>query len=63
MSSEEDAQREAAEESKRKFREALDRKKKQQTQPRGAGKRGDAGPVGHAQGSAAHQREFRRKSG
>mgnify|MGYP003537164212 FL=1 len=62
MTSEEDVQREAAEETKRKFREALERKKQQNTQPRGSGQRGKGGQVGQAHGPVSHQREFRRKS-
>lgn len=53
----------AAEESKRKFREALDRKKQQQAQPRGKSKRDEGGQQGQTHGPASHQREFRRKSG
>lgn len=62
MTSDEDAQKAAAEENKRKFREALDRKK---AQSRGKGEAhldGD-GAARQAQGPAAQQREFRRKSG
>ncbi len=53
----------AAEESKRKFREALEKKKQQQSQPRGKSKRDDGGQQGQTHGPASHQREFRRKSG
>ncbi|QIK61903.1 DUF5302 domain-containing protein [Leucobacter viscericola] len=63
MSSEEDKQREAAEETKRKFREALDRKKQQQGRPHGMAHHEDGGQQGNTHGSASHQREFRRKSG
>ncbi|UOQ60966.1 DUF5302 domain-containing protein [Leucobacter rhizosphaerae] len=63
MTSESDEQRDAAEESKRKFREALERKKQQSSQPRGSGQRSGGGRVGQAHGPVSHQREFRRKSG
>lgn len=62
MSSDEDAQKAAAEESKRKFREALERKK-QQSRGGGNAHLDGKGAVSHAQSSASHQREFRRKSG
>ncbi|UCR88839.1 DUF5302 domain-containing protein [Mycetocola spongiae] len=62
MSSEEDAQKAAAEESKRKFREALDRKKAR-TQGKGQDHMDASGAVQHTQGKASQQREFRRKSG
>lgn len=49
-------------EMKRKFREALERKR--QAQGRGAGGRGrDGAKVHHAHGPAGGRREFRRKSG
>ncbi len=49
------------EETKRRFREALDRK----TQAGGVdvGGAGESGKVDHAHGSEAHQKMFRRKSG
>ncbi len=51
----------SSDEVKRKFREALERKKGQQSsrQQGGAGH----GKVDHAQGSQAHSKMFRRKSG
>jgi hypothetical protein len=52
----------AALESKRKFREALDRKKQQSSSP-SAGSRKKSGGVNQAHGPVSHQREFRRKSG
>ncbi|GAA3597246.1 DUF5302 domain-containing protein [Klugiella xanthotipulae] len=61
MSSDNDAQA-ASDESKRKFREALDRKKKQ-SQGTGEDRRDSTGRVNQAHGPAGHQREFRRKSG
>ncbi|WP_460946866.1 DUF5302 domain-containing protein [Okibacterium endophyticum] len=52
----------ASEETKRKFREALERKKRQS---RGTGEAHlDGGSaINHTQGPADHSREFRRKSG
>lgn len=62
MSSEQDAKNAASEESKRKFREALDRKKQQST-GKGDDHRDGTSRVNQVQGPAGHQREFRRKSG
>ncbi len=62
MSSENDADQAAAEETKRKFREALDRKKNQARNTSGDN-RDNGGRVGQTHGPAGHQREFRRKSG
>lgn len=60
MGSEEE---QAAAENKRRFREALDRKK-QQSGGKGRGSSATStGSVHSAHGSAAHQKEFRRKSG
>ena len=52
----------AAEETKRKFREALERKKAQ-SHGTGADHRDGASSIHAAHGPASHQREFRRKSG
>lgn len=55
------ASAEAAEETKRKFREALERKKQG-----GAGRKdapGSSSTIGGARPKADHKREFRRKSG
>ena len=52
----------AAEETKRKFREALERKKAQ-SHGTGTDHRDGEGAIHSAHGPAGHQREFRRKSG
>jgi hypothetical protein len=48
---------------KRKFREALARKRGAQTDSADAAANGDASKIRGAHGPAAHQRSFRRKSG
>ena len=48
---------------KRKFREALDRKRGQQAAKKAAGKGKDSSRVHGAHGPAKSQRQFRRKSG
>lgn len=52
----------AAEETKRKFREALERKKAQ-SHGTGTDHRDGESSIHSAHGPASHQREFRRKSG
>ncbi|GHD50105.1 hypothetical protein GCM10008097_23750 [Mycetocola manganoxydans] len=52
----------ASEETKRKFREALERKK-QQSQGKGTDHLDGDSAIHGAHGPATHQREFRRKSG
>ncbi|MET0932730.1 MAG: DUF5302 domain-containing protein [Mycetocola sp.] len=52
----------ASEETKRKFREALERKK-QQSQGKGTDHLDGESAIHSAHGPASHQREFRRKSG
>lgn len=52
----------AAEETKRKFREALERKKTQ-SQGKGTDHLDGESSIHAAHGPASHQREFRRKSG
>lgn len=52
----------ASEETKRKFREALERKK-QQSQGKGTDHLDGESAIHAAHGPASHQREFRRKSG
>lgn len=48
---------------KRKFREALDRKRGRQGDQKGEGKSKDPSKVHRAHGPASTQRSFRRKSG
>ncbi|NUW42377.1 DUF5302 domain-containing protein [Nonomuraea rhodomycinica] len=50
-------------EMKRKFREALERKRAQQSGSGAGGKGGDASKIHGAHGPAASKRSFRRKSG
>jgi Family of unknown function (DUF5302) len=52
-----------SEETKRKFREALDRKKQAASKASGEAHLDGRGAVRHAHGPADHQRDFRRKSG
>ena len=64
----EDAQEKAAappdlDETKRKFREALDRKNKASKQREGESHLDGTSGANHTQGPADHKREFRRKSG
>ncbi|RLP76563.1 hypothetical protein D9V32_06875 [Mycetocola tolaasinivorans] len=61
MSSTDDAATASAEETKRKFREALERKK--QRAQGGEDHLDSTGSVRQAQGKAPSQRQFRRKSG
>jgi hypothetical protein len=58
----EDAVKPDLDETKRKFREALDRKRQVHTDGQGNGGR-DGGKVSGAHGPAASRRNFRRKSG
>jgi hypothetical protein len=48
---------------KRKFREALERKREQQPDANAAGEKTDSSKVRSAHGPASSQRSFRRKSG
>jgi hypothetical protein len=48
---------------KRKFREALERKREQQADANAAGEKTDSSKVRSAHGPASSQRSFRRKSG
>lgn len=48
---------------KRKFREALERKRAQQADAGAAGRGGDPSKIHGAHGPAANKRSFRRKSG
>lgn len=63
MSSDEQSTTGPSEETKRKFREALDRKNKASKQREGESHLDAAGGAQHTQGPADHKREFRRKSG
>lgn len=63
MSSEEQNASSAAEETKRKFREALERKQKAASRGKGESHLDGQGAANRSQGPASHQREFRRKSG
>ena len=58
----EDAAKPDLDETKRKFREALERKQQAHTDGQGAGGR-DSGKINGAHGPAASRRNFRRKSG
>ncbi|SEC08921.1 hypothetical protein SAMN04489806_2564 [Paramicrobacterium humi] len=62
MSSEKPTPEGASEDVKRKFREALDRKKNNQ-RAEGEAHLRDSSPVDHAQRQDHAQREFRRKTG
>ncbi len=55
------ASADAAEETKRKFREALERKKQGSNAPKDGP--GSSSTIGGARPKADHKREFRRKSG
>lgn len=63
MSSEEQNATSAAEETKRKFREALERKKQTASKGKGESHLDGQGAANRSQGPASVQREFRRKSG
>ncbi|WP_344949112.1 DUF5302 domain-containing protein [Sphaerisporangium flaviroseum] len=54
---------EPEDELKRKFREALDRKRQSQAEGNAAGRSKDASKIHGAHGPAASKRSFRRKSG
>jgi hypothetical protein len=63
MASDEPEQSSSDDDAKRKFREALERKRDRQVTERTEGQgKGSAG-VSHAHGPAASRRQFRRKSG
>ncbi|MFF2273117.1 DUF5302 domain-containing protein [Agromyces sp. NPDC058136] len=53
----------ASEETKRKFREALERKNQASKRRGGEAHLDGSGAANHTQGPADHKREFRRKSG
>lgn len=63
MTSDEQSTTGPSEETKRKFREALDRKNKAARQREGESHLDGGGGAQHSQGPAEHKREFRRKSG
>ena len=63
MTSDEQSTAGPSEETKRKFREALDRKNKASKQREGESHLDGGGGAQHTQGPADHKREFRRKSG
>lgn len=63
MSSDEQSTTGPSEETKRKFREALDRKNNASKQREGESHLDGGGGAQHTQGPADHKREFRRKSG
>ncbi|MCI2958951.1 DUF5302 domain-containing protein [Agromyces atrinae] len=62
MSSDNETSTGASDEMKRKFREALDRKKKNQ-EGKGEAHLDGESAIHNAQGPVDHKREFRRKSG
>lgn len=62
MSSKEQNPTSASDETKRKFREALDRKQKSAAEGEGEAHLDGKGQAQRSQGPATHQREFRRKS-
>lgn len=63
MTSDEQSTTGPSEETKRKFREALERKNKASKQREGESHLDGGGGAQHTQGPADHKREFRRKSG
>ena len=63
MTSDEERSTGPSEETKRKFREALERKKQAASKASGQAHLDGRGAVQHTHGPADHQREFRRKSG
>lgn len=63
MTSDEQSTTGPSEETKRKFREALDRKNTASKQREGESHLDGGGGAQHTQGPADHKREFRRKSG
>jgi hypothetical protein len=63
MTSDEQSTTGPSEETKRKFREALDRKNNASKQREGESHLDGGGGAQHTQGPADHKREFRRKSG
>jgi hypothetical protein len=63
MTSDEQSTTGPSEETKRKFREALDRKNAAARRREGESHLDGGGSARHSQGPADHKREFRRKSG
>ena len=63
MTSDEQSSTGPSEETKRKFREALERKNSSAKQREGDAHLDGSGQARHSQGPAEHKREFRRKSG
>jgi hypothetical protein len=63
MTSDEQRSSGPSEETKRKFREALERKNQTAKQREGEAHLDGSGQAQHSQGPAEHKREFRRKSG
>lgn len=63
MTSDEQSSTGPSEETKRKFREALERKNASAKQREGDPHLDGSGQASHSQGPAEHKREFRRKSG
>ncbi|WP_022890922.1 DUF5302 domain-containing protein [Agromyces italicus] len=63
MTSDEQTTPSASEETKRKFREALDRKNNASKRREGEAHLDGGGQAQDAHGPASHKREFRRKSG
>lgn len=63
MTSDEQSTTGPSEETKRKFREALDRKNTAAKEREGESHLEGGGGAAHSQGPAEHRREFRRKSG
>jgi|RhiMethySRZTD1v2_1073278.scaffolds.fasta_scaffold385960_2 uncharacterized protein DUF5302 len=63
MTSDEQSTTGPSEETKRKFREALDRKNRASKQREGESHLDGTSGAQHTQGPADHKREFRRKSG
>ncbi|MFF2275180.1 DUF5302 domain-containing protein [Agromyces sp. NPDC058126] len=63
MTSDEQTTPSASEETKRKFREALERKNKASKRREGEAHLDGSGAANHTHGPVDHKREFRRKSG
>jgi hypothetical protein len=63
MASEESEQTGPDDDAKRKFREALERKRGKQSAERSSGQGKSSTGVSHAHGPAKSRRQFRRKSG
>jgi hypothetical protein len=63
MASDESEPTNPDDEAKRRFREALERKRGQQSGDRAGGQGKNSGGVSHTHGPAKSRRQFRRKSG